>query len=936
MSHSKTDARAALHIGQADGSKFEMDRAALTKHAIILGATGSGKTVLSKVIVEEAALQGIPTFAIDPKGDIGNLAFKSPSFDFARWSGKEADALKTDRQSYAADLKKTYGEKAREFGVRPGSASDFAKVKVRIFTPKSSAGLAVGISPDLSVPKNFERLLSSDIASAADLLDLTSYNLLRLAGFGEGDRKEITFVSAILENAWKAGRSLTIQDLIRSIVNPPFASVGSMHVSDVISEKERRGLATKINLLVSDPKLRSWSAAEPLNFTQLFSEPSVNILDLRNIQSEQEKRLFVELVLQQLFQWLIKQGSAQTLRYLLYFDEIAGYCPPVREPPSKKLLLLLIKQARAFGLGLLLASQNAVDLDYKVISNANVRFIGRLGAQRDIQRVSVGLELGSYAEREVARLKAGEFFCNVFDPKFRSVIKSRWPLTYHRGPLENSEIAELMAEYKDSGEYERMAAGDSSSNSSGIDKEDLDDGLEAGRLRQDRDLAAAGETQTAAAAEATMEEEKEGFRPGILASSASATTYSSSSNNNNSAGESFLLLDRKFEPKNLASFMRLGSNLKSVKVLSYEIEERLHPVFELSASVFEKSYAKQSLDKVIELAAFDDGDGSRLVEIPPEHSITSQRPVPPKVRREAELQRGEVEKRIAVMKELQDKFDILIEEKRKENIESRCEKPRAKMADIDADMARLQEAINADLDAVKGYEKLHKEIKKEAKKDKKKKGAKARLISLENRIEAKKQKVLSTRRKIEQLHTNRQALEEQVREIELDEKDRFHRALAGIKGKASFEVAGWLVETVYRAKVVINGSKEHYGDVRWSAYTGKGTWGRCSSCSVPLAEGSACNCGSLLCHAHLAYCKLCLEPACNDHRSLCHICISVFCARHSIRCELCRSFACADHSGACSVCNRKVCSDCSQKKGLIKRELVCRSCSSLAAGNSGR
>ena len=310
-----------LHIGQADGHKFEIDRLSLTKHAIILGATGSGKTVLSKVIVEEAALQGIPTFAIDPKGDIGNLAFQSPDFDFSAWSGKEADALKIDRADHAKTLQQMYSDRAREFSVNPKAPAGFAKVPVRIFTPKSSAGLPVGISPDLSAPEDFARLLRDDVASAADLLDLTSYSLLRLAGYGEDDRKEITFVSALLENAWKAGQSLAVKDLIHRIENPPISTIGSLHVSDVVGDKERRRLATRINLLISDPKLRSWSATEPLDFAEIFSKPSVNVLDLRNIQSEQEKHLFVELVLQQLYQWLIKQGSAQTLRYLLYFDE---------------------------------------------------------------------------------------------------------------------------------------------------------------------------------------------------------------------------------------------------------------------------------------------------------------------------------------------------------------------------------------------------------------------------------------------------------------------------------------------------------------------------------------------------------------------------------------------------------------------------------------
>lgn len=860
-----------------DNTNFELDRTSLTKHAIILGATGSGKTVLSKVIVEEAALQGIPTFAIDPKGDIGNLAFKSATFDFSKWSGKEADALRIDRAKYAINLQKTYREKAAEFKLAPGAAANFEKVPVRIFTPKSSAGLAVGISPDLSAPKGFDTLLSNDIASAADLLDLTSFNLLRLAGYGEGDRKQVTFVSSILENAWKKGESLTIKDLIRSIESPSFSYIGSLAFSKVVSEKERKDLAARINLLISDPKLRSWSSAESINFSELFSSPSISILDLRNIQSEQEKHLFVELILQQLFQWLIKQGSARTLRYLLYFDEIAGYCPPVREPPSKKLLLLLIKQARAFGLGMLLASQNAVDLDYKVISNANVRFIGRLGAQRDIQRVSVGLELDSEAGREIARLRPGEFFCNSFDPKFRSVIRSRWTLTYHRGPLDDSEIAELMAQFKKSEPVARQEEDES--------EPEIEETIE-------------------------VPEKPDKFQPVVTYESQILAP---------SDDETFLMLEKKFEPKDLSSFIKLGSNLKSVKVLSAEAEERFYPVFELNASVFEKGYAKQKLDKIAELAAFGDG----LVELP-EHSITSHRIVPVETRPQAGIWKGEIQKAVNAMeKELKHKFDIVIEEKRNENIAIRSEKPRAKIADIDADSAKLQQSINTDIDAVKEYETLYKQLKKESKK---KKTLKARLISVENRIETKKQKIISTRREIEQLYTNRKALEEKLQKIEQDEEEKFHQALGSIKSKTGSGVTGWLVETVYRARILVNNSKEHYGDVIWSAYTGEGTWGRCSSCSVALVEGSTCSCGNLLCSSHLAYCKMCLEPACVEHRAQCHNCSSIFCAAHYVRCEICRSPACAAHSGICSICSRKVCSNCSEKRGLIKNKIICHSC----------
>jgi hypothetical protein len=579
---------------------------------------------------------------------------------------------------------------------------------------------------------------------------------------------------------------------------------------------------------------------------------------------------------------MIKQGSAQTLRYLLYFDEIAGYCPPVREPPSKKLLLLLIKQARAFGLGMILASQNAVDLDYKVISNANVRFIGRLGAQRDIQRVSVGLELDSYAEQEIARLGPGEFYCNVFDPKFKSVIKSRWTLTYHRGPLEDSEISDLMAPLK-SVEDERQHSGQQT------DQEPIEEEADSFQHASDID----------------EERKTEKIMPA-------------------SKDETFLMLEKKFEPATLSSFVRLGSNVMSLKVLSVEQEERYYPVFELAVSVFEKTYSKQSLDKVIELAAF----GGKLIELPKKHTIVPHRAISSKLRSEAANWKGELQRSVDLMEiDLARTFDVLLEEKRKEYIINRSARPRAKIADIDKTVASLRKAINSDNDTVKEYEKIYKDLKKESKK---KKHFKARLIPAQNKIDTKKQKILTTMRRIEQLHADKKDLQEKLLEIEREEEEKFHLALGNIKSSAGFQITGWLVEVVYRARIVVNGGKEHYGDVVWSSFTGEGTWGRCSACSVPLAEGWTCACGNLMCNAHLAYCKICLEPACVEHRAICHICESTFCAAHHIKCEICRSDACSVHSGTCINCNRHVCGNCSQKKGLIKSKIICNDCSAQA------
>jgi hypothetical protein len=376
-----------------------------------------------------------------------------------------------------------------------------------------------------------------------------------------------------------------------------------------------------------------------------------------------------------------------------------------------------------------------------------------------------------------------------------------------------------------------------------------------------------------------------------------------------------MALEKRFEPKDLATFIRLGSNVKEARAISVEPSETFHPVFEVSASVFEKSYAKQTLDRMEELAAFD----GTLVQLP-DHRLTSQRLIPADVRKDAGKWKGEIEKRAAALKkELVAKFDVVMEDSRKEHLATKMQGPKDKIAGIDDNISKLLDLLDTENEAQKQQEKLYKQLKKE-------KAKKSRLISVDNKIDIKKHKIQTTKRKIDQLRTDREALVDKLRQIEIEEKERFHDALAEVKSKSSFQIAGWLVETFYRASIAVNG-REHYGDVKWSSWSGRGTWGRCSACSVPLQEGSACSCGNLLCSNHLAYCKICLEPACGEHRAVCYICSSMFCSRHSVKCEVCGSSACSNHSGACSMCNRKVCVNCSQKKGIIKRELVCRICS---------
>ena len=436
------------------GKDFGIEPSVLTKHAIVLGATGSGKTVLCKAIIEEAALRGIPVLAIDPKGDISCLAISSADFSFRPWSDVEADSMRRPQEEYAQELQHLYEEKAKETGMTGEKVRRFVEdVEVRVLTPKSSAGIPVSISPKLDAPPQFSKLTEEEPSTVSDLLDMSVTSLLNIVRPRKStqDRHAISYLSSILEHEWKQGNEVDMTGLIGLVQNPPFKKVGDLPLDQILSKKERGRLAADLNLFNVDPKLRAWTHGAPLDFDKLFQtgpKTPVNIVDLRGIQSQQERFFFVEMLLQQLYSWVMRQQGVQNLRFLLYFDEVVGYCPPVSEPPSKKALLLLTKQARAFGLGIILATQNPIDLDYKVISNANLRFIGRLATERDVERVKVGLDLQSEVAETIQTLERGQFFCQIFDPRRSEIITPRWLMSYHRGPLQEEEISALMKDVK--------------------------------------------------------------------------------------------------------------------------------------------------------------------------------------------------------------------------------------------------------------------------------------------------------------------------------------------------------------------------------------------------------------------------------------------------------------------------------------------------------
>ena len=429
----------------------------LVTHGVAVGMTGSGKTGLCVTIIEEAAIDGIPVIAIDPKGDLGNLLLAFPNLsagEFRPWIDEdEARRAGTSPDEFAASEASRWSDGLAQSGqdktriARLKSSAEFV-----IYTPGSRAGSPVSIvrsfaAPPPGVREDGEALAERAAGAATSLLDL--------AGAPSAPRtREHTVLSTILASAWRDGTDLDFPSLIAGIQSPPFDRVGVADLESFFPSRDRFELAMRVNGLIAAPGFDVWLEGDPLDPAALLytaaGKPRVAILSIAHL-SDPERMFFVSLLLNQVVSWMRGQPGTSSLRALIYMDEIAGYFPPVANPPSKTPLLTLLKQGRAFGLGVLLATQNPVDLDYKGLSNIGTWFLGRLQTERDKARVLDGLEgaaAGSLeradADRILSALGKRQFLLhNVHDAE-PIVFRTRWALSYLRGPLTREQIRALM------------------------------------------------------------------------------------------------------------------------------------------------------------------------------------------------------------------------------------------------------------------------------------------------------------------------------------------------------------------------------------------------------------------------------------------------------------------------------------------------------------
>jgi hypothetical protein len=433
----------------------------LVTHGVVLGMTGSGKTGLCLALLEEAAMDNIPAIVIDPKGDISNLLLMFPDLDaksFRPWINEDDAAKKgVSPDEHAEKTAAMWKSGLADWGQEPDRITRLRdKVDINIFTPGSKAGIPVSILSSLEVPP-FE--IMDDGELLGERIESTVSSLLSLVGVDADpiQSPEAVLLSTIFQKVWAAEQDITLETLVRHIQKPSFDKVGIIDLESFLPEKTRQTLALKFNNLLASPGFSTWLEGPPLDIAKMLhtpaGKPRISIFSIAHL-GDSERMFFVSLLLNQMLGWMRTQNGTTSLRALLYMDEIYGYLPPSANPPSKKPMMTMLKQGRAFGLGCLLATQNPVDLDYKALSNIGTWFLGRLQTERDKLRVLDGLEGAAGTqnakfdrasmERLISGLGNRVFLMNNVHEDGPVLFHVRWVMSYLTGPLTRTQIKTLM------------------------------------------------------------------------------------------------------------------------------------------------------------------------------------------------------------------------------------------------------------------------------------------------------------------------------------------------------------------------------------------------------------------------------------------------------------------------------------------------------------
>jgi len=437
----------------------------LCTHAMCVGMTGSGKTGLCLSLLEEAAIDGIPVICVDPKGDLANLLLTFPELrpeDFKPWiEPGEASRKGVTVDELAATTAHQWKRGLAQWGQTPDRIRRFQdSVDIAIYTPGSNAGLPLTVLRSFDAPPA-ELLQDSDVMR--ERIAGAASGLLTLMGIKADPilSPEHILISTILDHCWRQGRNVSVADLIGLIQRPPVQRIGVLDLDSFMPPADRSRMAMQLNNLLASPAFSTWLEGDSLSIKRLLhtpeGKPRLSILSIAHL-SDSERMFFLTILLNELLAWMRTQSGTSSLRAIFYMDEIAGYFPPVSNPPSKPPMLTLLKQARAFGLGITLATQNPVDIDYKGLSNIGTWFIGRLQTERDKGRVLDGLEGASMQngsafdrrgmEQMLSALGNRVFLMNNVHDDGPTLFQTRWALSFLAGPLARAQISALMAPRK--------------------------------------------------------------------------------------------------------------------------------------------------------------------------------------------------------------------------------------------------------------------------------------------------------------------------------------------------------------------------------------------------------------------------------------------------------------------------------------------------------
>ena len=435
-----------------------------TTHGVIVGMTGSGKTGLGVVLLEEVLLSGVPALILDPKGDMGNLLLNFPDLrgeDFRPWIDEaEANRKGQSPAEFAEATADLWREGLGSWGIEGERLRRLAEAaEFTIYTPGSTAGVPLNVVGSLAAPKGGA---AGDAEVMRDEIEGFVTSLLSLAGI-EADpitSPEHVLLASIIEHGWSQGEDLSLATLISRVQDPPLRKLGVFELDAFIPPADRRKLALRLNGLMASPSFASWLEGEPVDVERLLraadGRPKASIIYLAHL-SDAERQFVVTLILSKMITWMRGQPGTSDLRALIYMDEVFGFVPPTAAPPTKKPILTILKQARAHGLGLVLSTQNPVDLDYKAMSNAGTWMVGRLQTERDKARILEALESATGSvdpdlyDRLIGGLGKRQFVLQSTKESQPTLFTTRWAMSYLRGAITRDEVSRLMADHAPGG-----------------------------------------------------------------------------------------------------------------------------------------------------------------------------------------------------------------------------------------------------------------------------------------------------------------------------------------------------------------------------------------------------------------------------------------------------------------------------------------------------